>query len=102
MKTLKFVENDDGSATVTLEISEEENNLLIQYAITNILKEEIEKIQECDSVPDGFPTKEQDEHYARVALKSMESKKKKINGLINDIKQGKVIDKKLSEIGLRD
>jgi len=43
MKTLKFVENDDGSATVTLEISEEENNTLIQYAITNILKEEIEK-----------------------------------------------------------
>jgi len=43
MKTLKFVENDDGSATITLEISEEENNLLIQYAITNILKEEIEK-----------------------------------------------------------
>jgi len=26
MKTLKFVENDDGSATITLEISEEENN----------------------------------------------------------------------------
>jgi len=43
MKTLKFVENDDGSVTVTLEISEEENNTLLQYAITNILKEEIEK-----------------------------------------------------------
>ena len=74
MEILKFIENDDGSATVNIEISEEENNLLIQYAITNILKEEIEKAQECHSVSDDFPTKKQDEHYARVALK-----KEKIN-----------------------
>jgi len=43
MRIPKFIENDDGSATITLEISEEENQLLIQYAITNILKEKIKE-----------------------------------------------------------
>lgn len=49
MEVLKITDNPDGSATVTLEISEEENNLLIQYAITNILKEEIKKKEIIDT-----------------------------------------------------
>ena len=42
MKVLKITNQPDGSAILDLEISEEENKLLIQYAVVNILKEQIE------------------------------------------------------------
>ena len=42
MEILKIIDQPDGSAILDLEISEEENNMLIQYAVINILKEYIE------------------------------------------------------------
>ena len=42
MEILKTVENEDGSTTLTLDISEEENRILIQYAVINLLEKYIE------------------------------------------------------------
>lgn len=46
MEILDIKENPDGSASMTMEISKEENRSLLEYAITNILKEEIEKYKD--------------------------------------------------------
>lgn len=46
MEILKITENPDGSAILDLEISKEENNMLIQYAVINILKKQIDKLKE--------------------------------------------------------
>jgi len=46
MEVLSIEEQKDGSAIVTLNMTEEENNLLVQYAVVNILKEEMEKVNE--------------------------------------------------------
>lgn len=43
MKVLEIVDNDDGSATLTLDMTEEEKSILIEYAIIKLLKEYIEK-----------------------------------------------------------
>jgi len=43
MEILNIIENDDGSADLELELTEKEQQLLLSYAITNILKEFIEK-----------------------------------------------------------
>jgi hypothetical protein len=54
MEVLKITENKDGSANVDLSMTEEENNMLIQYAVTNILKEQIKKMEakdECSCKP---------------------------------------------------
>ena len=42
MKVLDIKENEDGSATIELDMSEEENRQLIEYAVINLLKEYIE------------------------------------------------------------
>ena len=46
MKVLDIIENEDGSATVTFEMIKEEHDLLIGYAIVDILKKEINKSKE--------------------------------------------------------
>lgn len=46
MKVLNIKENDDGSATIELEMTEEENNILLEYAIVDILKKQIKKSEE--------------------------------------------------------
>ena len=43
MEILKTTENKDGTITLDLDIDEEETNLLIEYAIINLLKEYINK-----------------------------------------------------------
>jgi len=43
MEVLNIVENDDGSETWTIELTEEENNLFVQYAITDIIQQFIKK-----------------------------------------------------------
>lgn len=50
MKVLKFEENPDGSANVEVEISEEENQFFIQYAVTNIIKEQIEREKDANNI----------------------------------------------------
>jgi len=45
MEILKVTENENGSATLDISLTEEENNMLLEYAITNILKEQIERME---------------------------------------------------------
>jgi len=45
MDVLSVEEQEDGSAIITLNMTEEENNILIQYAVVNILKEQIERMK---------------------------------------------------------
>ena len=48
MEVLKITDNPDGSATLDLEINNEEQKLLIQYAVTNLIKEYIERNKKND------------------------------------------------------
>lgn len=43
MKVTDYVEHEDGSATVTFETTQEETQFLIGYAITDILRKQVEK-----------------------------------------------------------
>jgi len=56
MKVLKFDEQKDGSAILEIEITEEENQFYIQYALTDILKKQIEREKNenniCPPVPE--------------------------------------------------
>lgn len=36
-------ENKDGSADITMELTEEENEILVEYAVINMLKDYIER-----------------------------------------------------------
>lgn len=45
MEIIKIVENEDGSATVHMNITEEENQMFIEYAVNGILKEQIQKTE---------------------------------------------------------
>jgi len=44
MDVLSIEEQDDGSAIVTLNMTEKENDMLVEYAVLNLLKEHIERI----------------------------------------------------------
>jgi hypothetical protein len=50
MKVLKFDEQPDGSAIIEVEITEEENQFFIEYAVTNIIKEQIERTRNEDNL----------------------------------------------------
>lgn len=43
MEVLSIKDQEDGSAIVELNMTEEENNFLLQYAIVDILKKQIER-----------------------------------------------------------
>jgi hypothetical protein len=43
MKVLKIVDQPDGSALVDLDMSEEERNLLLQFAFTELIKKYIDE-----------------------------------------------------------
>ena len=43
MKVLKFNEQEDGSAILEIEISKEENQYYIEYAVVDIIKKQIER-----------------------------------------------------------
>ncbi len=45
MEILEIKENKDGSATMEFKFTEEEVQLLLSYAVNNILKERIELIK---------------------------------------------------------
>ena len=43
MDVLKIEEQEDGSAIVTLQMTQQENDLLIEYAVVDILRKAIER-----------------------------------------------------------
>lgn len=43
MNVLDVNEHEDGSATINLDCTDEEINLLVQYAVIDILKKAVEK-----------------------------------------------------------
>lgn len=45
MEVLNIIEKEDGSADLEIELTEEEQQSLLSYAITNILKEFIESME---------------------------------------------------------
>jgi hypothetical protein len=49
MEVLEITELEEGGAIIKLEITEEENDLLIGYAVRNILKESIEELESADN-----------------------------------------------------
>lgn len=44
MDVLSIEEQEDGSAIVTLNMTQKENDLLVEYAVVNLLKEHIERM----------------------------------------------------------
>ena len=44
MEVLEIIEKEDGSCEIRLELEEEENNLLVGYAVNDILKKSIETL----------------------------------------------------------
>jgi retron-type reverse transcriptase len=44
MDVLSVEEQEDGSAIVTLDMTELENNMLVEYAVVDILRKQIERI----------------------------------------------------------
>jgi len=44
MDVLSIEQQEDGSAIVTLDMTEEEQNNLIEYAVVDVLKKQIERI----------------------------------------------------------
>ena len=45
MEVLKITEQEDGSADLELNLSEEETKLLIEYAVRHIIRDYISKIE---------------------------------------------------------
>ena len=45
MEVISIEEQEDGSALVTLNMTEEENNMLVGFAVNTILKEQIKKME---------------------------------------------------------
>jgi hypothetical protein len=50
MEVLSVTDQPDGSAIVELNMTEEENNILIQYAVADILQKKIERIKNEDNL----------------------------------------------------
>jgi hypothetical protein len=49
MKVLKVTDQEDGSAILDLELSEQESNFFLEYAIVDILKKQINRMGEGSS-----------------------------------------------------
>jgi hypothetical protein len=45
MKVLKITDQPDGSAIIEIEMSDEENNFFVEYAVVDILKKQLERIK---------------------------------------------------------
>ena len=45
MKVLKITDQPDGSAIVDLELTEQENNFFLEYAIVDILRKQIKRME---------------------------------------------------------
>ncbi len=48
MNVLKMTELPDGSVDMELEMTEEENNMFVEYAIVDILKKQIKRMEDED------------------------------------------------------
>jgi len=46
MEVTSIEEQEDGSAIVELKMSQEENNFLVEYAVVDILKKQIERCKD--------------------------------------------------------
>lgn len=55
MKILKFDEQEDGSAILQVEITQEENMFYVEYAITDIIQKYIEKEKDADIIRATVP-----------------------------------------------
>ena len=45
MDVLSVEEQDDGSAIVTLNMTQQENDILVEYAVVDILKKQFERME---------------------------------------------------------
>ena len=45
MEVIKVIENKDGSATLDINFTEEEINIFVNYAVVDILKKQIDKME---------------------------------------------------------
>ena len=50
MEVLSIEEQEDGSAILTLNMTEEENRLLVEHAVVDILGKQIERIENEDNI----------------------------------------------------
>jgi hypothetical protein len=55
MNILKITDNPDGSCDLELELTQEENNMLIEYAVTNLLREMIERSKHENNICPPIP-----------------------------------------------
>jgi len=45
MEVLKIEDQEDGSAIIHLEMTKEENDMLVEYAVVDLLRKEIERVE---------------------------------------------------------
>ena len=45
MEVIKVTENEDGGATLDINFTEEEINIFVSYAVNDILKKQIDKME---------------------------------------------------------
>ena len=50
MEVLSIEEQKDGSAIITLSMTQEENRLLVQHAVVDILGKQIERMENEDNI----------------------------------------------------
>ena len=50
MEILNIIENDDGSATMDCEFKDDEVQVLLNYAVNNILREQLEALKKEASI----------------------------------------------------
>jgi len=66
MEVTKIIENKDGSATLDVNFTEEEINILVEYAVVDILKKYIKRLEKdnkrkcfnCDNIIDNETLKD--------------------------------------------
>jgi len=58
MDVLSVTDQPDGSAVLEVTMTEEENNILIQYAVADILQKQIERIKNEDNLRSTIPDPE--------------------------------------------
>ena len=50
MEVIEIIENNDGSMTIQLEMTEEEKDKLLEYAVNNLLKDYVERLQNENNI----------------------------------------------------
>jgi hypothetical protein len=45
MKVVETIEHEDGSATITFDLTEEEREFLLQYGLTELIKNGVEQMK---------------------------------------------------------